>query len=228
LKSRKGAPSFPNRSIFKAKGGAVGMSEPGGKPEQGQTNGAANGAANGQAPAAADAAMSAVAEADAAPAALGSATVTDVEVELQAALAKANENYDLYLRAKADGENIRRRAQEDIAKASKFAIESFAEHLVPVMDSLDKALEIQNASAEQLREGVEITRRQLRSAFERGRLVEINPVGEKFDPHRHQAISAIPAPAGVAPNHVVAVLQKGWLLADRVLRPALVTVAQGS
>ena len=204
------------------------MIEPGGKPEQGQTNGAANGAANGQAPAAADAAMSAVAEADAAPAALGSATVTDVEVELQAALAKANENYDLYLRAKADGENIRRRAQEDIAKASKFAIESFAEHLVPVMDSLDKALEIQNASAEQLREGVEITRRQLRSAFERGRLVEINPVGEKFDPHRHQAISAVPAPAGVAPNHVVAVLQKGWLLADRVLRPALVTVAQGS
>jgi len=228
LKSRTGAPSFHYRLIFKAKGGAVEMSEPGGKPEQGQTNGAANGAANGQAPAAADAAMSAVAEADAAPAALGSATVTDVEVELQAALAKANENYDLYLRAKADGENIRRRAQEDIAKASKFAIESFAEHLVPVMDSLDKALEIQNASAEQLREGVEITRRQLRSAFERGRLVEINPVGEKFDPHRHQAISAIPAPAGVAPNHVVAVLQKGWLLADRVLRPALVTVAQGS
>ena len=75
---------------------------------------------------------------------------------------------------------------------------------------------------------MEITRWQLRSAFERGRLVEINPVGEKFDPHRHQAISAVPAPAGVAPNHVVAVLQKGWLLADRVLRPALVTVAQGS
>jgi molecular chaperone GrpE len=158
--------------------------------------------------------------------ALGTASVADVEQELQTALAKANENYDLYLRAKAEGENIRRRAQDDIAKASKYAIESFAEHLVPVMDSLDKALEIQNASAEQLREGVEITRRQLKSAFERGRLAEINPVGEKFDPHRHQAISAVPAPEGLAPNHVVAVLQKGWLIADRVLRPALVTVSQ--
>jgi molecular chaperone GrpE len=158
--------------------------------------------------------------------ALGSASVGDVEQELQTALAKANENYELYLRAKAEGENVRRRAQDDIAKASKFAIESFAEHLVPVMDSLDKALEIQNASAEQLRDGVEITRRQLVSAFERGRLTEINPVGEKFDPHKHQAISTVPAPAGLAPNHVVSVLQRGWLIADRVLRPALVTVSQ--
>lgn len=158
--------------------------------------------------------------------ALGSASVGDVEHELQTALAKANENYELYLRAKAEGENIRRRAQDDVAKASKFAIESFAEHLVPVMDSLDKALEIQSASAEQLRDGVEITRRQLVSAFERGRLTEINPVGEKFDPRKHQAISTVPAPAGLAPNHVVSVLQRGWLIADRVLRPALVTVSQ--
>jgi molecular chaperone GrpE len=161
-------------------------------------------------------------------AALESASVVDVEKELQAALAKANENYDLFLRAKAEAENVRRRAQEDISKAHKFAIESFAESLVPVVDSLEKALQVQNASVEQLREGAELTLKQLRAAFEKNRLVEINPVGEKFDPHRHQAISMVPAPDGVPANHVVAVLQKGWMIADRVLRPALVTVAQGN
>ena len=164
---------------------------------------------------------------DASPA-LASASVADVEAELQAALAKANENYDQYLRAVAEAENIRRRAQEDIAKAHKYAIESFAETLVPVADSLEKALEVQGATTEAMREGVEITLRQLRAAFERGRLVEIDPAGQKFDPHFHQAISTVPAGAagGVPPNHVVSVLQKGWCIADRVLRPALVTVAQ--
>lgn len=195
------------------------MNEPDRTADQAQGQQAGQQAANGASQGAAN-------DASQAPQALGSASVGDVEHDLQTALAKANENYDLYLRAKAEGENIRRRAQDDIAKASKYAIESFAEHLVPVMDSLDKALEIQNATAEQLREGVEITRRQLKSAFERGRLTEINPVGEKFDPHKHQAISAVPAPEGMAPNHVVTVLQKGWLIADRVLRPALVTVSQ--
>lgn len=162
--------------------------------------------------------------------ALASASVAEVERELQAALdearAKADQYYDLYLRAKAEAENTRRRAQEEIAKAHKFAIESFAEALVPVMDSLEKALEAEGASAETLREGVQLTLRQLRSAFERHRLVAIDPKGEKFDPHRHQAIS-VAAAEGVAPNHVVAVLQKGWMIADRVLRPALVTVSQG-
>ncbi len=160
-----------------------------------------------------------------AAAALGSASVSAVEQELQAALAKANENYDLYMRARADGENIRRRAQEDVAKAHKFAIESFAESLVPVMDSLEKALETQNATPETLREGASLTLKQLQSAFEKSRLTVIDPKGEKFDPHKHQAISSVAAPAGVPPNHVVTVLQKGWMIADRVLRPALVTVA---
>jgi len=162
------------------------------------------------------------------PAALESATVVDVEQELQAALARVNENYEMFLRAKAETDNIRRRAQDDIAKAHKFAIESFAEALVPVMDSLEKALDAGDTAPEALRAGVEITRKQLQAAFDKGRLVAINPVGEKFDPHKHQAISMVPAPEGVAPNHVVAVLQKGWMIADRVLRPALVTVAQGS
>lgn len=162
------------------------------------------------------------------PAALESATVVDVEQELQSALAKAGENFELYLRAKAEGENIRRRAQEDIAKAHKFATESFAEALLPVMDSLEKALESSVGAPEALRAGVELTLKQLQAAFEKGRLTQIDPAGEKFDPHRHQAISMVPAPEGVAPNHVVTVLQKGWMISDRVLRPALVTVAQSA
>jgi molecular chaperone GrpE len=159
--------------------------------------------------------------------ALESATVVDVEAELQAALAKASENYELYLRAVAETENTRRRAQEEIAKAHKYGIESFAEALVPVVDSLEKALEVQNATPEAMREGIELTLRQLRAAFDKGRLAEINPAGQRFDPHSHQAISMVPAAAagGVQPNHVVSVLQKGWRIADRVLRPALVTVA---
>lgn len=158
--------------------------------------------------------------------ALASATVVDVERELQTALTKANENYELFLRAKAETENTRRRAQEDIGKAHKYAIESFAEALVPVMDSLEKALEAEVADPTTLRDGAAITLRQLQSAFEKNRLVAIDPKGQKFDPHRHQAISTVPAPEGVAPNHVVTVLQKGWLIADRVLRPALVTVSK--
>jgi molecular chaperone GrpE len=160
------------------------------------------------------------------PQALGTATVVDVEKELQAALEKANENYDLFVRAKAETENVRRRAQEDVTKAHKFAVESFAESLVPVIDSLEKALEATNATPEAMRAGVELTLKQLRTAFDKGNLREINPIGGKFDPHWHQAISMVPAPEGVAPNHVVTVLQKGWAIADRVLRPALVTVAQ--
>lgn len=153
--------------------------------------------------------------------------VRDLNAELDAAHAKAEEHYQSFLRAMADSENVRRRAQEDVAKARKFGIESFAEGLVPVMDSLEAALADSSQDAAKLREGVELTLRQLQSAFEKNRLVPINPVGEKFDPHMHQAISAVPAGPGVAPNTVVSVLQKGWVLADRVLRPALVTVAQG-
>jgi molecular chaperone GrpE len=163
------------------------------------------------------------------PAALGSATVADVEKELQEALARANENHDLYLRAKAETENVRRRGQDDVAKAHKFAIESFAEGLLPVVDSLEKALESvrtdANPALDATREGLELTLKQLKSAFEKSHLREIDPAGQKFDPHFHQAISLVPAPEGIAPNHVVSVLQKGWTIFDRVLRPALVTVA---
>jgi molecular chaperone GrpE len=154
------------------------------------------------------------------------ASVAEVEKERDLALAKAKEHYDLYLRAKADGENIRRRGQEEVAKAHKFAIDSFAESLVPVIDSLEKALEVKDAPADTLRAGVELTLRQLRSAFEKSALTEINPAGEKFDPHRHQAISSVPATPQLPANQVASVLQKGWTLADRVLRPALVVIAK--
>jgi molecular chaperone GrpE len=154
------------------------------------------------------------------------ATVIDLEQELRQAVARAEQYKDQFLRAKAEAENIRRRGQEEVAKAYKFAIESFAEALLPVVDSLEKALQLQDAPADAMREGVELTLRQLKAAFVKGNLKEIEPaVGERFDPHFHQAISTVPT-AGVAPNHVVTVLQKGWLIADRVLRPALVIVAQ--
>ena len=137
---------------------------------------------------------------------------------------KAAEYYDQLLRAQAEMENVRRRAQEDVAKARKFGIESFAEGLVPVKDSLEAALSQAEQSAQDMREGIETTLKQLSAAFDRNHLTEISPAtGEKFDPHHHQAIATVPSDQPA--NTVVAVLQKGYLIADRVLRPALVTVA---
>jgi len=159
------------------------------------------------------------------------ATPLDLQAALKAAQSKATENFDLYLRARADLENARRRAQEDLVKTQKFAVESFAEALVPVVDSLERTLQASGADTASLREGVQITLRQLLAAFEKVRLTEINPVGQKFDPHRHQAISTVPLGEGgdaVPANHVASVLQKGWMISDRVLRPALVTVARGT
>lgn len=141
--------------------------------------------------------------------------------ELQARHAEVS---DAYLRAKAEAENTRRRADEEMSKARKFAVESLAEALLPVCDSLEAAITIENATSEQLLEGTHATLRQLLQALERNRVLQIfPPQGTKFDPHRHQAISVVPADQEA--NTVVAVLQKGYLIADRVLRPALVTVS---
>jgi molecular chaperone GrpE len=149
----------------------------------------------------------------------------EIEEKLQQTEAKLLELQDAFLRAKADGENIRRRAQEDIAKAHKFAIESFAESMIPVKDSLEMALKVETVSVEALKEGTEVTLRQLKQAFEKNRLLEINPTsGEKLDPSKHQAVAMVPAEQEA--NTVVEVLQKGYMIADRLLRPALVTVAQ--
>lgn len=143
---------------------------------------------------------------------------------LAEAKALATTHYDALLRATAEAENARRRAQEDVAKAHKYAIERLAEYLLPVMDSMNAALADSSDDAAKLREGVELTMKQLSAAFEKARITEVNPLGEKFNPHCHQAISMVPAEQ--EPNTVVTVLQRGYLLADRVLRPALVTVAQ--
>ncbi len=148
------------------------------------------------------------------------------EIRLAELQARHNEMSDAFLRAKAEAENIRRRAEEDMAKARKFAIEGFAESLLPVVDSLQAATatDVEKAKPEQLLEGVHATLRQLTQALERNRVVAIAPPpGTRFDPHQHQAISVVPAEQDA--NTVVMVLQKGYLIADRVLRPALVTVA---
>lgn len=151
---------------------------------------------------------------------------SNLETELSEAQAKVAEYHDQLLRAKAEVENIRRRANEEVTKARKFAVEGFAESLLPVRDSLEAALAQENQSVESFSEGVETTLKQLNSAFERNKLTEIAPVaGDKFDPHVHQSISAIPSEH---PKDTVAqVLQKGYALADRVLRPALVMVSAG-
>lgn len=153
------------------------------------------------------------------------AGIPDLAAQLADVEAKLAEAQDAFLRAKADAENTRRRAQEDISKAHKFAVESFAEALLPVKDSLEMALKIETPSVESLKEGVEMTLKQLSSAFERNRLVEINPqTGEKLDPMKHQAISMVAAEQEA--NTIVNVLQKGYVISDRLLRPALVTVSQ--
>ena len=147
-----------------------------------------------------------------------------LEEMIRQAELKAAEHHDAWLRAKAETENVRRRAVEDIAKASKFAVEKFARELVAVKDSLEAGLAAENPSVESLKSGTELTLKQLVAAFEKSALKEINPIGEKFDPNFHQAISMIEADQ--EPNTVVTVLQKGYLLAERVLRPALVVVSK--
>ncbi|MBN8491449.1 MAG: nucleotide exchange factor GrpE [Burkholderiales bacterium] len=171
-------------------------------------------------PTAADAANPAAAE--------GSAPVASAEERLAELEARHASVSDAYLRAKAEAENTRRRAEEEMSKARKFAVEGFAESLLPVCDSLEAAIALQHsdtpATPEQMLEGVHATLRQLLSALERNKVLPISPpAGTKFDPHQHQAISMVPAEQEA--NTVVAVLQKGYLIADRVLRPALVTVA---
>jgi molecular chaperone GrpE len=150
--------------------------------------------------------------------------LAQVQAELATLQAKSAELADQYLRAKAEAENARRRAEDEISKARKFAVESFAESLLPVADSLEAGLAIKEASIEQIREGAEATLRQLHAALERNKVLALNPVaGSRFDPHQHQAISVVPSEHEA--NSVVSVLQKGYSIAERVLRPALVTVA---
>ncbi len=162
--------------------------------------------------------------AEAAAAAQAHDQAQSLEQELAQLKAQNLDLADQFLRAKAEAENARRRADEEVSKARKFAVESFAESLLPVVDSLEAGLAIQEATAQQLREGSEATLKQLSAALERNKVLQIAPAaGAKFDPHQHQAISVVPADQEA--NTVVGVLQKGYSIAERVLRPALVTVA---
>jgi molecular chaperone GrpE len=149
-------------------------------------------------------------------------------VELTGALkeaeTKAKEHHEAWLRAAAETENVRKRAQEDIVRAHKYALEKFATELLQVKDSLEAALNAESQSVESLRAGVEVTLKQLAGIFERQQIREIDPAGAPFDPHRHEAISMLPSEK--EPNTVINVLQKGYLLHDRVIRPALVTVSK--
>jgi molecular chaperone GrpE len=155
----------------------------------------------------------------------GAAPSGNLEQQLAATEARLAEMHDAFMRARAESENVRRRAQEDVAKAHKFAIESFAEAMVPVRDSLEMALKVETPSVDSLKEGVEMTLKQLTAAFEKNRLIEVMPqVGEKLDPMKHQAVAVVPAEQEA--NTVVNVLQKGYMIADRLLRPAIVTAAQ--
>ncbi|MFO7579822.1 nucleotide exchange factor GrpE [Nitrosomonas halophila] len=143
---------------------------------------------------------------------------------LKEAELRAVEHHDAWLRAKAETENIRKRAQTDIANAHKYAIENFSTELLAVMDSLEAALASENATAENLRDGVELTRKQLAAIFEKFNIHAINPQGEKFDPHQHQAMCMMESDA--APNTVTQVMQKGYALHDRIIRPAMVAVSK--
>ena len=149
---------------------------------------------------------------------------TDLEHRLKQAELAAQEHHDAWLRARADVDNIRKRTATEVANAHKFAVENFAGELLAVKDSLEAALATETATPESLRAGVELTLRQLKSVFEKFTVNEIDPAGQRFDPHRHQAIGTVESDA--EPNTVVQVLQKGYLLHDRVIRPALVTVAK--
>jgi molecular chaperone GrpE len=147
-----------------------------------------------------------------------------LEDMLQAAELKAQEHYDAWMYAKAEAENIRRRAQDDVSRAQKFAVERFSGEMLAVMDSLEAGLAVETENVESFKSGMELTRKQLASVFEKFNIQEINPLGEKFDAHKHQAIGMVESEQ--AANTVVSVMQKGYVLHERVLRPALVMVAR--
>lgn len=150
-----------------------------------------------------------------------------LEEQLAAATAKAAENFDLYVRAVAEMENVRRRAAEDVSKAQKFSVEKFAKNLLPVMDSLEKAIEITAEIEGPMREGILVTHRQLQHALEMSGMSVIDPQNDKFDPNTQQAIAMVPAVEGKSAGDVAQVFQRGWKIHDRVLRPAMVSVVQG-
>tara|TARA_R110002073_G_scaffold19155_2_gene70219 strand:- start:977 stop:1555 length:579 start_codon:yes stop_codon:yes gene_type:complete len=148
----------------------------------------------------------------------------NLEQLLKEAELNAAEHHDAWMRAKADTENIRKRAQTDIANAHKYSVENFSTELLTVMDSLEAALTVENANVENFKSGMELTLKQLTTVFDKFNIKVINPKGEKFDPHLHQAICTVDS--DLEPNTVVQVMQTGYQLHDRIIRPALVSVSK--
>ena len=165
------------------------------------------------------------AEAPATQATQARESIPSLEEMLKEAERKAQEHYDAWMYAKAEGENIRRRAAEDVSKAHKFAVERFSNEVLAVKDSLEAGLTVKEATLESFKSGMELTLKQLSSVFEKFNIKEINPVGEKFDAHQHQAIGMVDSDQPA--NTVISVMQKGYALNNRVLRPAMVMVAKG-
>ncbi len=149
----------------------------------------------------------------------------DVQTELEQAQAKAAQYYDSLLRAKAESENIRRRSMEDLDKMRKFAVEGFAESLLAVMDSLQAVVADNSGNIDTMKQAIDLTVKQLQNVFDKQKITAVNPAGENLDPSYHQAISSIASnkPA----NTIIEVMQKGYTISDRLLRPALVIVSSG-
>ena len=150
-----------------------------------------------------------------------------LEAQLEQAQAKASENWDQFIRAKAEMDNLRRRSVKDLENAHKFGIEKFATELLPVLDSMVMGLAVEDASAESLREGMELTMNMLEKMMEKLGIDEIDPLNEKFDAAKHQAMTTQPSDE-VEPNTVLAVMQKGYSLNERLIRPAMVIVSKAA
>ncbi len=148
--------------------------------------------------------------------------------ELAAAVAEVESLKDQMLRIQADAQNVRRRAEQDVEKAHKFGVEKFANEMLPIMDSLERAIEAfgDDEALASMREGVEMTMNMFLSGLEKFKMEQVNPLGEAFDPALHQAMSMVEA-ADAEPNSVIAVMQKGYTLHGRLVRPAMVVVAKG-
>ena len=152
-------------------------------------------------------------------------SVEQLQQALQEALEKSTANWELYARSVAELENVKRRAEKDVQSAHKFALEKFGNDLLAVKDSLELGLSVEDADAEKLREGTDLTLKMLTQVLVKFNIIEVNPVGESFDPNHHQAITMQPS-AEHEPNTVISVMQKGYLLNDRLLRPAMVIVSK--
>jgi molecular chaperone GrpE len=159
-----------------------------------------------------------------------SSEVEQLRADLEAARQETAENLDKFLRAKAESENIRRRAENDVTNAHKYALERFVGEILAVKDSLELARTVDikeenHKALEKMHEGLDLTLKLMDGIFQKFGLTTMDPAGEKFDPEKHQAISMVES-GEIAPNHVINVVQKGYQLHDRVLRPAMVVVAR--